>query len=413
MRVVVALVVAAACAAAVTVAPARAASDVRFGIQDDAWLEGGPGRLADRVGTLQRLGFDIVRVTVNWGETETSPGDYDWSRADRLLGALHRRGLDPVVTLWGTPDWASASGLPNSAPSSPADFKRFAKAIATRFRYVRYWLVWNEPNKLQWLRPASPSLYVSRLLNPGYAGIKAANPRAKVGGGVTAPRGGRGGMTPVDFIRGMHRAGAHLDAYAHNPYPVYPGDTPYSGGCSCKVITMATLERLLGNVGRAFPRARIWLTEYAYQTKPDPFGVSFALQARYIGEAARRVFAAPKVDMLIHYLFRDEPDLGRWQSGLETVAGKAKPALDATMLPLTQISRRGARTVVWGQVRPGVGSQEYELQRWTGSTWTAIDGVHSTSSRGYLLRTVSAGRGAFLRLWYPARRLASPTLVVR
>ena len=220
-------------------------------------------------------------------------------------------------------------------------------------------------------------------------------------------------MTPVDFIHGMARAGAHLDAYAHNPYPVYPGDTPYSGGCSCKVITMATLERLLSNVGRAFPRARVWLTEYAYQTKPDPFGISFALQARYIAEAARRVYSAPKVDMLIHYLFRDEPDLARWQSGLETVRGKPKPTLDATMLPLTQVSRHGTRTTVWGQVRPGAGPQEYALQRWTGSSWVSIGGVRVTSRRGFLVRTLTAGRGPFLRLWYPARSLASPTLVVQ
>jgi hypothetical protein len=414
MRVVVALVVAAACAGATTSGAAHAASDVQFGIQDDAWLEGGPGKLADRVVMLQRLGLDVVRVTVNWNETELSPGDYDWSRADRLLGALHRRGLAPVVTLWGTPDWASSSGLPNAPPTRGSDFKGFARAIASRYGYVRYWLIWNEPNKVQWLKPASPSLYVTRLLNPGYAGIKEADPLAKVGGGVTAPRGGRGGMTPVDFIHGMDRARAHLDAYAHNPYPVYPGDTPYSGGCSCKVITMATLERLLAEVGRAFPHARIWLTEWAYQTKPpDPYGVSLALQARYIAEAARRVFTAPRVDMLIHYLFRDEPNVARWQSGLETVTGKAKPSLDATMLPFTQVSRRGTRTVLWGQVRPGAGSQAYVMQQWTGSRWLTVGGVRTTSSRGYLLRTLTAGRGTILRLWYPARSLASPTLVVR
>ena len=83
---------------------------------------------------------------------------------------------------------------------------------------------------------------------------------------------------------------------------------------------MATLERLLKLVGQAFPSARIWLTEYAYQTNPpDPFGVSLAQLRR--GSSARppgRVYAAPKVDLLIHYLYRDEPDLGRWQSGLET-----------------------------------------------------------------------------------------------
>jgi hypothetical protein len=413
MRVVVALIVAVACACAGATKDARAAADVRFGIQDDAWLEAGPGRLSDRTATLQRLGFDVVRITLDWNETETSPGDYDWHRADRLLGALHRRGLAPVVTLWGTPDWASASGLPNAPPTRGSDFQRFARAVATRFRYVRYWLIWNEPNKIQWLKPTSPSLYVTRLLNPGYAGIKAANPLAKVGGGVTAPRGGKGGMTPVDFIHGMARAGAHLDAYAHNPYPVYPGDTPYAGGCSCKIITMATLERLLTQVGRAFPRARIWLTEYAYQTKPDPFGISLALQARYIGEAARRVFTAPKVDMLIHYLFRDEPDLARWQSGLETVSGRAKPGLDATMLPLTQVSRHGRRTTLWGQVRPGVGPQEYVLQEWTGARWVAVGGTRTTSSRGYLLRAVAAERGAMFRIRYPARNIASPTLVVQ
>jgi polysaccharide biosynthesis protein PslG len=413
MRLVFALVLAAACAGAATAQPARAATDVEFGIQDDAWLDGGPGRISDRAATLQRMGFDVVRVTIDWSQTEPSPGDYDWRRADRLLGALHRHGLAPVVTLWGTPEWASRNGSPTAPPTSTTTFKRFARAIATRYPYVRSWLIWNEPNKLQWLRPASPSLYVTRLLNPGYAGIKSAIPSAKVGGGVTAPRGGRGGMTPVDFISGMARAGAHLDAYAHNPYPVYPGDTPYSGGCSCKVITMATLERLLSNVGRAFPRARIWLTEYAYQTKPDPFGVSLAQQAKYIGEAARRVYTAPKVDMLIHYLYRDEPDLARWQSGLETVKGKPKPALDATMLPLMQVSRHGTRTVLWGQVRPGSGAQAYMLQRWTGSSWVAIGGVHSTSARGYLTRAISASRGTSVRLWYPARGIASPTLVVQ
>jgi hypothetical protein len=331
-----------------------------------------------------------------------------------LLGALHRRGLDPVVTLWGTPDWASSNGLPNSPPVRGSDFERFANEVASRFPYVRSWLIWNEPNKATWLKPASPSLYVSRLLNPGYEGIKNASPLAKVGGGVTAPRGGKGGISPVDFIKGMDRAGARLDAYAHNPYPVYQGDTPYAGGCSCKTITMATLERLLRQVGQAFPRARIWLTEYAYQTNPpDPFGVSLTLQARYIGEAARRVFTAPKVDMLIHYLFRDEPELSRWQSGLETVSGKPKPALDATMLPLTQVVRHGARTTLWGQVRPGSGRQYYVLQTWNGGRWVGIGGAQPTTSRGYLLRTVRVGAGTLLRLWYPARGIASPSLVVR
>jgi hypothetical protein len=409
------IVVSLACALAVSATPARGASDIRFGIQDDAWLENGPGRLGDRVATLRELGLDMVRITLNWYDAEPYPGDYDWRRSDRLLRALHRQGLAPVVTLWGSPDWATSSGLPNAAPAEADAFESFAEAVASRYPYVRHWLIWNEPNKATWLKPASPSLYVSRLLNPGYRGIKAANPAAKVGGGVTAPRGGRGGISPVDFLHGMKRAGARLDAYAHHPYPIFPGATPYSGGCGdCKTITMATLDVLLRQVAKAFPRAKVWLTEYGYQTNPpDPFGVAPQEQALYLAQAAQRTFSAPKVEMLIQYLYRDEPDVGRWQSGLETVRGKAKPALNATILPFVQMSRRSDRTTVWGQVRPGVGSQPYVLQTWSGGTWVAVGGAQHTSTRGYLKRTISAPKGTKLRLWYPPQQIASPTLVVR
>ncbi|MGH3132447.1 MAG: hypothetical protein ACRDNY_01665 [Gaiellaceae bacterium] len=410
---ILAVVLLSACALGAAADRAHGASGVQFGIQDDAWLEFGPGRLSDRVAKLDRLGLDVVRVTLDWNRTEPRPGVYRWSRSDRLLRALRSRGLRPVVTIWGTPGWANGGALPNVAPRRGADFLRFAQAAARRYRFVTSWIMWNEPNKPTWLKPVSAGTYVTRILNPGYRGIKAVNTRARVAGGVTGPNAGRGGASPVDFIRGMDRAGARLDAYAHHPYPVFPGDTPYVGGCSCETITMASLERLGRFVGRAFPRARIWLTEYAYQTNPpDVFGVSPKLQARYVAEAARRAFQAPKVDMLIHYLYRDEPDLGRWQSGLETVDGRPKPSLTATMLPLTQVSRRAGTTTVWGQVRPGEGRQRYVLQRKVGGRWVAVGGIARTDARGYLRRTVRAPKGATFRLSYPSRRLTSPLLVL-
>jgi polysaccharide biosynthesis protein PslG len=413
LRLAIVAVCALAVGAALPSERAAAAPGVQFGIQDDAWLEFGPGTLRERVAEIDRLGLDVVRVTLNWYRIELSPGRYDWRRPDRLLRALRAAGLDPVVTLWGTPEWAN-DGPPNAPPRLGSDFESFASAVATRYPFVRHWTMWNEPNKAIWLKPVSARVYVSRILNPGYAGIKTANPRARVAGGVTAPRGGKGGVPPVDFIRAMDRAGARLDAYAHHPYPDYPGDTPFAGGCGhCKTISMSTLERLLREVGKAFPRASIWLTEYAYQSTPDPFGVSPQTQARFVSDAARRVYAAPRVEMLIHYLYRDEPDLARWQSGLETVDGDPKPALSATMLPLTQVTRKGSRTTVWGQVRPGSGPQAYVLQHRVGGAWTAVGGTRTTTTRGYFRRVIAASKGSRVRIWYPSRRLASATLVVR
>ena len=48
-------------AAAVLAGTAPAAPGLRVGIQDDAWLQFGPGTLEERVGRLDALGADLVR----------------------------------------------------------------------------------------------------------------------------------------------------------------------------------------------------------------------------------------------------------------------------------------------------------------------------------------------------------------
>jgi hypothetical protein len=215
----------------------------------------------------------------------------------------------------------------------------------------------------------------------------------------------------------MGRAGARLDAYAHHPHPLSPAETPSTGGCShCSTISMATLERLLAEARRAFGgRVRIWLTELGYQTNPPDkiLGVGWGTQARYVAEAQHRAFRAAGVDVLVQYLLRDEPSTAAWQSGLETVSGRVKPSLAAFSLPLVQVARRGLATTVWGQVRPGNGARRYVLQRRVGARWTSVGAAGRTTARGYLTRTVRAGKGARLRLYDPATRRASPAVVVR
>ena len=416
--------------AGVVTPTAGAASGAKFGIHDDAWLLSGPGTLSSRLAEFDRIGVDIVRFTLRWDDIATErPADptdptddaYRWGGADAVLAGLNRHGIAIVVTLVGTPTWANGGLGSNWAPVSSASFADFAYAAARRYPFVRYWTIWNEPNQRRWLRPTSPNVYVQRLLNPAYVAIKRASPQALVGGGVTAPRGNAGGVSPLAWIEGMGKARARLDAYAHHPYPLQPQvETPWSGGCShCQTISMASLERLTAAVRRSLGPKRIWLTEYGYQTNPPDewLGIAPALQALYTAEASLRVWKAPYVDMLINFLYQDDSadtDLSSgWQSGFITAAGVAKPSLRAFMLPLARVSRRGERTTVWGQVRPRSGAQPYRLQELRLGAWQWLGSDRATERDGSFRVTVHAGLSASLRIWSPRDEMFSPTLRVR
>ena len=394
---------------------AHASRGVRYGIQDDAWLEYGPGKLDQRLATFKRLGVPLVRFTLHWNLIATrrpadpgSPRDaaYDWRQSDRILRGLHRYGLSPVVTLVGTPAWANGGRAPNYAPPRPRDFRAFARAAATRYPWVHYWLIWNEPNLRLWLRPTRAAIYVQHLLNPAYEAIHAVLPHAQVGGGETAPRGSLGGVAPSVWVHGMAAAHAKLDAYTHHPYPLSPVETPSSHGCRfCPSITMATLPKLLILVRRYFGPKPIWLTEYGYQTNPpDTFlGVAPKRQATLLGLAAMRAWRLPRVTMLIQYLYRDEVALSRFQTGLVYADNRPKPSLQGFKLPFAEMRRVGFQTEVWGQIRGGKPGRRmpYEVEVLRRNAWRPVGGVRLTDTTGVFVRSIRLKRGALLRIWSP------------
>jgi hypothetical protein len=390
---------------------ASAAPGVRYGLTDDAWLLDGPGTLETRLDRLVAVGVGVVRFSLRWDEIAKSkptipsdPADeaYDWQADDAVLAGLHQRGIEVVLQLYGTPVWANGGRTPNYAPTQAASFGAFASAAARHYPWVKRWLVWNEPNQVRWLRPTSAAVYTTRLLNPAYAAIHAEIAGAQVGGGSTAPRGSTGGVSPVSFLLGMRAAHARLDAYAHNPYPLNPkSESPLTGGCGrCTTITMATIGKLVTLVSRNFGRARIWLTEYGYQSNPPDrlLGVSPTLQARYLSEGAYQAWRTPRVDMLIHFLYRDEPSTARFQSGLVSLRNKARPALFAFELPLAQVARSGSTVSLWGELRAPAAGTTAVLERRVGSAWRSLAEV--VAGRGNVVRwrgTLRKGTSVRLR----------------
>jgi len=129
-----------------------------------------------------------------------------------------------------------------------------------------------------------------------------------------------------------------FDAYAHHPYYGSPAETPSTKpppgkrGQPPTAITLGNFDLLAQEVDRLYgSRMRLWITEYGYQTKPPDqvFGVSWSNQARYLTEAFAIARKNPRIDMMIWFLLKDQPDLSGWQSGLMTVDGRRKPSFGA------------------------------------------------------------------------------------
>jgi hypothetical protein len=141
--------------------------------------------------------------------------------------------------------------------------------------------------------------------------------------------------------------------------------------------------------------------------------VSWARQAQYLAEAALRVETSPLVDMLVQFMVEDEPRLSGWQSGLFTAGGVVKPSFNSFRLPIAEATRRGRRTTIWGQVRPGSGRRQYVLQRQSAGRWLPVGRPALTDGRGSYRRVVYASVGSRYRiLWLPSNT-ASRAITVR
>ena len=92
---------------------------------------------------------------------------------------------------------------------------------------------------------------------------------------------------------------------------------------------------LIAAVSQLYGPKPLWITEYGYQTKPpDPqFGVSWANQARYLTQAFAIARKNPRIDLMLWFLVRDEPNLAGWQSGLMTADGGQEAGVQRVPAP--------------------------------------------------------------------------------
>jgi hypothetical protein len=367
----------------------KKSSHLLVGINDEAdTLYGDPASAFNTLRSLrtQVLRVNLYWGGTRWAVANSKPRDamdpgdpaYNWTLYDRLVRYAAQNNIQVVFSILFTPSWANHNAGRTRAPSNFKDLQNFAYAAAERYSgyftptpaqqdpsnpttklplpKVSMWTAWNEPNNPIWLTPqykrvgrawrVQSAFDYARICNAVYNGVhsvlispeKGKVPGEQVACGVTGPKGNdapatsRPSVDPLTFLVQAHRFGMkHFDVYAHHPYAAAGNEPPsfVPRGKHKRRVQMGNIGLLLSTISRYYGPKHLWITEYGYETNPPDrtiMGTSWSKQATYLKQAYTMAARNPRIDMFLWFLVRDQPQIGGWQSGLETVSGQKKPA---------------------------------------------------------------------------------------
>ena len=337
-------------------------------IEDDQiWHNPDPAAITLRVDQVASTGTRYTRIAMDWTQiAPTRPDDpenpadpaYDWARHDAIIGGLRDRGIGTMVTLHGTPVWASASGKWNAAPRT-ADAASFAAAVAKRYSgtflkagagvlpAIKSLSVRNEPNislfnapqcrrvGRRWV-PEAPRAYAA-LLKASERKIREAAPNIIIVAGEMGSNSAESGgcknatssLGSIEFTRLLHKAlggrrSVPFDMWAQHIYPVGPP------GLVAAFPSWRSLPQMEKVLNRMHPRNRmpIMVNETGYTTSYTPFHryfVSERQQALWLDLTFREARKHPQVEMVVWFNLQDQRD---WTAGLFRADGTKKPSFE-------------------------------------------------------------------------------------
>jgi len=319
------------------------------------------------------------------------------------------------------PGWATATGDHVTKPD-PAALAAFATAAAKRYSghftppgstllpRVRWWQVWNEPNRDYFLMPqydgarriVSATWYRKLVASMG-AAVRAVDPTNRVIGGSLAPMARKGKPAPLGFMRtllcvseklrrtcDLRKTPVRIDVWAHHPYtPGGPSHRASNGG-DVLISGLPKMHRILRaaiRLGQVKTRGPIgfWATEFGWDTRPpDPKALPMWLHARWTAEALYRMWKAG-ISVVTWWRVEDDPLAEtNYQSGFFTTGGEQKLSFQAFRFPTVGF-RTSSGIKVWGRTPFGRrGSVGIFVRR--GGAWRWI-GTLSTNAYGIFQKT--------------------------
>lgn len=262
------------------------------------------------------LGVGWVRSFAPWNSFEPSRGQLSQGAASTLEQGISGlpAGTKVLIDLVDTPQWESGSSNPVSPPHNPADYARFAGAMAKRFAgKVAAWEIWNEEDDSSWWAGEPDAGAYTQMLKDAYVAIKAADPNATVIlGGLTG--------NDYEFLQQLYEHGAkgYFDAAAVHTDTACNNISPYealrNGPNDPRINRWAFLGyRTVREVMLAYgDNSPIWMTELGWNTSAGlcksgrwagqkPAGVSESEQATFLQQAYHCLAQDPYVQVGIWY----------------------------------------------------------------------------------------------------------------
>jgi hypothetical protein len=432
---------AAACALLALAAAAQAG--LTFGVSDDRPKD------AAFFQALGDLGLKQNRATIVWDPAQPNVIGGQAQLA-QWLPLAQSAGVRVVFSIVPR----HARDITGSAGAT-SQFADFVRHVAQTFPQIKDYVIGNEPNQPYfWLpqfdsadRPVAGGAY-EPLLAASYDALKAVDPTINVIGVGLSPRGNDNpharsniSRSPVRFLhdvgvayRASHRSKPIMDELAFHPYPAVntdPPDTGYlwpnAGLSNLDRLKQAAWDAFNGTAQPTFAETgsqsmnplKLELDEIGYQVAPLPAiagmytgtenvpTVDEPTQAEYYWDTVMAAECDPSIRSLSFFLLIDEPDLAKWQSGLERIDGSHRESYNAVKTSIAQthgdcqqspVTWKHVRAVLqarvsWGPLRRTARSTKWRISAGAGEEALYRAGIfkYGTSKRT-IAKSLTRGR---------------------
>jgi hypothetical protein len=291
------------------------------------------------VAEARALHVKLIRTDVQWALFQpTGPESTDpqiLAFTDRLVSDASASGIRVIMTVEGSPCWASsapasvlASCNPSQLsaantwpPSNPSTYATFSAFLAQRYGTQLAALeVWNEPDQSNELYFAGPNKAVryAAVLRAAYTAIKQANPNVPVLGGSLVGSNGA-------FLRALYAAGIK----------------GYYNGLSVHFynLTLASLRSIHETQIANGDHTPLWLAEFGWAScwphqriQEEQGCVTAKTQASNLTNSLREMARMPYVTAAVAFKLQDN---NGEDFGMLSASGAHKPSFGAIVRALT------------------------------------------------------------------------------